>query len=101
MATNPIPDPWAPDADHKPGEPGERGSSAFAGNAQFSAPGSGPNDGATRALGGEYGDAPTSYSDPTHAANRTIIQTPISDQANRDARAAERATAAAAALDTP
>lgn len=94
MAANPTPDPWAPDATHQPGEPGERGSSAFAGNAQFAAPSAAPNSGSTRALGGEYGDAATRYSDP--AATRSIIVTPISNQAGVDARAAERTAAVAA-----
>lgn len=97
MTANPKPNPWAPDATHMPGEPGERGSSAFAGNSQFTAPGTGANQGATRAIGGEFGDAPTVQSDPAQPAQHSLLPTPISNQSVEDTRAAARTAAAAAA----
>ena len=97
MTTNPKPNPWAPDANHMPGEPGERGSSAFAGNAQFTAPGSGANQGATRAVGGEFGDAPTVHSDPAQPGQHALLPTPISNQTEENTRASQRTTAAGAA----
>lgn len=94
---NPHSEPWAPDAAKRPGELGERGSSAFAGSHNFSAYDATPNAGATRAVGGEFGDAPTVHSDP--AATPFTQRGLKGNQTYEDTRSTQRTTAAAVAPD--